>query len=242
MPDLIIRSAKKEIIHGSKYNLSYNKKGEIIALDNLKVGKIVYDKRMAPYKIRKISCNGTVYAIEFFEDTLSTIFLTPLLGGYRTNYLWDRYFINAYFGDFENKIYPDQNVLILLFRDVGNKIFYDLEKWLIKREDYLGDNKPDKYHIQFLFDLDEYAEDFKLFVDGQYSKISENTKQRILEFHNFGLKGVTAGLLYQHPGMRRALLSGLNIDSKDVPEDIELYSKPSLEVEMYRSELKLLAK
>ena len=240
MASLTIHSAKKAAIPNSTYKLSYDEKGRIIALDDLAIGKVVYDKRMNPYKIRKIVYKGAVYVIEFFEDTLSTTFLMPLLGGYRSTYLWDQYFINAYYGDLEARIYPENHVLTLLFRDVGTRKFYDLEKRLIEHKGYLGEEKPDKYHVKFFMDLSEYAADVDLFVDGKYSKLSDGTKQRILEFHNFGLQGTTAGVLYQHPKMRKQLLADLEIDTVDVPKDIELYTKPSLKVEMYRPELKLL--
>jgi len=240
MASLTIRNAKKAVLPNGSYKLSYDQKGRIVALDDLEIGKIVYDKRKRPYKIRRIVYNGAVYTVEFFEDTLSSTFLMPLLGGYRSTYLWDKYFINAYYGDLESRIYPDNHILCLLFRDIGERTFYDFEKRLIERKDYLGDSKPDKYHIQFFIDLSDYAEDFDLFVDGKYSKISDGAKQRILEFHNFGLKGATAGVLYQHPNMRKQLLEQLEIDLADVPEDLELYAKPSLKTEMYRPELKLL--
>lgn len=240
MTSLTIHNAKKAVVPNGTYKLLYNQKGAIVVLDDLEVGKIVYDKRRKPYKIRRIVYNGAVYTVEFFEDTLSTTFLMPLLGGYRSTYLWNKYFINAYYGDLESKVYPDQHILCLLFRDVGDRKFYDLEKRLIERKDYLGDNKPDKYHIQFFIDLSEYSEDFDLFVDGKYSQLSEATKQRILEFHNFGLKGTTASVMYQNPAMRKQMLENLDIHPSDVPEDIELYAKPSLKVEMYRPELKLL--
>jgi len=74
-------------------------------------------------------------------------------------------------------------------------------------------------------------EDVKLLLQGKFSKISNLLKQQILQFFDYNMENsYIAQVLYKSPKLKKMMEQKLDVK---IPKDIELYSKPTLQLEFW---------
>jgi len=123
--------------------------------------------------------------INEFEDTMSSIYITPLLGLKKEHLLLDTNFINTYIEHYNFK-HNLGEYIYLIYRYIPIGYYAKFIEILQKQKgciNYLKDS--DKRFDCFVFKTDEkFINDVKLLLKGKYSKISEEAKKLILNFHN----------------------------------------------------------
>ena len=153
-------------------------------------------------------------------------FIIPLLG-YSVNFFTA--LINCYLGDNTNK--PD-----LTFKKVFIHLKYYDEKIVgIKYFNHYYRLEDDTY--MYVYNIPkEFENDFILFCDGQYSKISQEAKDLICQ--KSGVRPVMDSLVYKvlyKTNDQKQLIEEL-IGEK-LKDEYEVYSKPNLNREVYNGDL-----
>jgi len=106
--------------------------------------------------------------------------------------------------------------LFLLYRFNTNVLFQNFEKKLGYLPEYVQVYDPDKYHRMFVFKLDpEYIESLIKFKEGKFSKIKEQHKKIIMDFHRLDRKYI------ENPDKNRNIISGTLYKQKWKKEQIE---------------------
>lgn len=165
------------------------------------------------------------------DFTEATRFVLPMLYGTDRN---DKFFITK---NFENCYIGDANR-----PELGKKIFllyeYQMSVDYIKFErkiesipefntDY---DYADERQVMYVFDIpDEYNEDFKHFLNGEYSLFSENYKQLIVKFWEIKDK---ESLIYNALYANDVVTDKIKLVDKDT-KDGEYWPKPVLTREIY---------
>lgn len=105
-------------------------------------------------------------------------------------------FVNSFVGD-NTSLYSDYCIL-LLYKFNGKLEYLDFEDKLMKHPEYEAQYSPDKPHVMYVFNIPEkYKEDYQKILDGKYSRISDEYKRHILQFHKFGAVGPVYEVLYR---------------------------------------------
>lgn len=190
------------------------------------IGQLVRPKIRTPYKInviQKLTAGGDPnlpaqgYDLSIAKINLSSIFAAPLLGGNRELFLWDKYFINAFVETNEEK-----NVIALLYRFSGDALFLKFESALCAFRTFKYKVDTDSYHVMFVFDIPDTSKSaYERLMAGEYSKIDDFLKLKILDYHGFNMDGHTARVLFKSEILRKELEEKLDCS---IPESNELHS------------------
>ena len=135
--------------------------------------------------------------LQNIKKTKTYDFLLPLTGYSKVDL--DPYLVNAYLGDAQLLDWdlesPD---IFMLMKYSGQMHFYKLEKEIEKHE-YFNTSYSlfrGKY-IMFVFTLGAtFVKDYHLFLKGKYSKLSQDYKLHILEFHGLDMDSEVAQILF----------------------------------------------
>jgi len=142
------------------------------------------------------------------KQTRSSTYLLPMLGFSIEQLGWNRYgsYVNTYLGNkiTEGSYMNEEYVLHIMFR--VTKLFEDnISKIeILKNSKYfIKEYKPDNTHLVYIFILDKkYHEDYKYFINGKYSMISDKYKKKILAFHGTN-SGLLKDVLYKTEKLRK---------------------------------------
>ena len=221
---------------------------EIVRLEgediSYSIGQIIRPKLRTPYKInviQKLTAGGNPslpaqsYDLSVAKTNLSSIFAAPLLGGNRELFLWDKYFINAFIETHEEK-----NVIALLYRFSGDVLFLKFEAALCAFRTFKYKIDTDSYHVMFVFDIpDTSKSSYEKLIAGEYSKIDDFLKLKILDYHGFSMDGQTARVLFKSEILRKELEEKLDCI---IPESNELHSIFDMTQERFNPEYYYTAK
>ena len=201
------------------------KDGKIVSLampDNyfITVGDTIKIKN-EPYKvniINKVMHNGVLtYHLKTAERTKSSIFVLPMLSGNRSLFLYDSHLINAFI-----KTDTIEDHIILLYSWSQDPLFAKFDLALKKFRDFVTSYDADPNHVVYIFSIPKkHRKNFKLFKAGKYSKLSDEYKLKILDFHNMGVESALAKILFKSNERKVELERKLNAE---LPEDSELLS------------------
>jgi hypothetical protein len=165
------------------------------------------------------------------EKTKSFVFLPPMLN-IDPILLQTHLLLNAYLYD-ENVEDGKEDGLIFLhyeYQDLEGS-FGRLENNMKLVSEFKGIYDPDRYTTMFYFDVPyNRMKEYKLFLQSKYSQVSDEYKQRILKFHNFGTKSEVYGVLYKTKERRKVLEETLDVY---ISEDAEVASLLNIEKETY---------
>lgn len=219
-----------------------NEKGELIGISygeeySVRVGECVeFDKRK--YKINGIvrsdKVNESGYHLVVHSLTKSSQLVLPFLGKGRHFYRWNKNFCNCFIGREETGDYGSS--IYLLYQWDGSKAFTEFEEALKNHPWYAGREEPDKYHTMYEFCIPDDQSDLQKIIQGQYSHISDSSKERILKFHGANTDSKLSKILNRDDGLRRALERKYEIV---VPEGCEVFSSFYIEEEMYLNKYKI---
>lgn len=204
--------------------------GVLIKLDgeelSYQLGQVIRPKIRIPYKvnvIQKLTAGGDVnlppqgYDLSIAKMNLSSIFACPLLGGNRELFLWDKYFINAFV-----ETHNEKNIIALLYRFSADPLFLKFESALCAFRTFKYKVDTDSYHVMFVFDIPDTSKNaYERLMAGEYSKIDDFLKLKILDYHGFSMDGQTAKVLFKSEILKKELEERLDCS---IPDDNELHS------------------
>lgn len=157
--------------------------------------------------------------------TKSTTFIRPMLG-----------YDVLFYGDTHCNCYLNLNGVNEGFNLVFNKERLKLYDYIIKefsKHPLLRNTYDLKDYMIFEFDIpDQYIEDFYLFIDGKYSKMSDDYKEEILALHmsNPKIYEKLEVILYPSKKDIKKLAEFLDVE---LPKDAEVFDKIDLKKELF---------
>ena len=175
-----------------------------------------------PYKIniitREVYDLKTIsYILKTAERNKSSMFVLPMLGGSRHLFMYNSQLLNAFIG-FNDHV----DCIVLLYRWSGDPLFAKFENALKQFQSFIISYDPDPYHVIFVFKIPtDHEEDYKKFLIGKYSELSDIFKLKIIDFHNAELDGTLGQILFKSNNRRLELEEKLGCK---LPEDSELLS------------------
>lgn len=189
---------------------------------------LVHKKR--PYKINIIEQGITrkivYYDLKIAERTKSSIFIMPMLGSHKTLFMYESLLLNAFIG-----IQDTGDCIVLVYRFSMDPIFMKFEQALKQFSNFKEMIDIDPHHVIFVFNVPErHQVDYQKFVAGEYSKMSNDYKIQILDFHDLELGGAIGQILFKSPKRKLQLEQLLAVELED---DSELYSIMSPEIEHF---------
>jgi hypothetical protein len=187
-----------------------------------------------PYRINEISermgHDSPVYDLKIATRTKASLFLLPMLPGPKKVYFYDSLLLNCFIGTEEQS-----NCIALLYRFSGAREFLELESALKGLTIFKSSIDVSPRTVMYVFEVpNKHRDDYKLFLLGKYSKISERYKNRILEFHIMSKTGVIGEILYKSEIRRKEIEERIG---EELLDDDELYSIPEDKFEVYKKEI-----
>lgn len=182
-----------------------------------------------PYKVNiidKIEENDVItYHLKTAERTKSAIFILPMLSGTKNLFLYDTHLLNAFIG-----VKDIEDHLVLLYRWSSDPLFAKFDLALKKFPTFVKSFDTDPSHIVYVFSIpDAHIKNFILFKEGKYSKLDDEYKLKILDFHNMSADSALSKILFKSYERKEELEKKLDAE---LPEDSELLSIINLENEI----------
>jgi len=182
-----------------------------------------------PYKVNIINKvkegNSVIYHLKTAERTKSSIFVLPMLSGNRNLFLYDANLINAFIGYDTVKDH-----LVLLYRWSMDPMFAKFDLALQKFPTFIRSFDADPQHVVYIFSIpDEHLINFNYFKEGKYSKLDDEFKLKILDFHGMAVDSALSKILFKSDERRKQLEEKLNAE---IPDNSELLSIINLEDEI----------
>lgn len=170
----------------------------------------------------------------------SSVFLYPLLNiDKNTQYKPEGSYMGVKTNKGEYK-YED-SILILKYKIIEDIEYFAFEKNVLKaNENYIGYIKINNKYRAYMFDLENKKQDFINVSTGRYSKLSEETKRKILNHNKSNPANVRYLKSYMYPEKYfNTYAKILTVTEKDIPimesllsEVGELCDPPNLEKEI----------
>ena len=195
-----------------------NKKNSIVSLESNKENFIIgecIEVNNIRYKInfiQKIIKNKIkIYEVFSSKRTKSSNFILPMIGGNKKLLFWDRLFINCYIENNEN--------ILLVYRISLDPMFLKFQEALEKFKGLKEIRFPHPEYIIFVFDIpSKHMQNFNHFINGKYSKFTNDYKLKILDFHFLDMEGQTAQILFKAPERKKQLEDALGCILEDESE------------------------
>ena len=179
------------------------------------------------------------------QPNKSAVFILPMLGTrcreFHGNFLPQMQFRNCFIGD-KTKYVKDK--ILLLYRFDADPSYLKFENELENHPLFLDRYEADKKHTMFVFRVpDGSIEDYFKIIKGEYSKIDNNLKIHILDFHGLKEFSNTGGVLYKTSNKREALEAIINEglprrQMVSIPNDVELEEPFNEEIEYFQDKYK----
>jgi hypothetical protein len=169
------------------------------------------------------------------ERTKSYVFLPPMLD-LDPVYMQVHLMLNAYM--FCDDVKSDEEYIFLHYeyQDLDGS-FARLENNFKQLPEFKGMFDPDKYTTIFYFEVPaEWHDDYMLFKQSRYSRISQKLKNKILRFYALGPQSQVYKVLYRDAEKKRQLEEELDVI---LPEDAEVASALEFSNETYTSKIKI---
>lgn len=174
------------------------------------------------YKIKKIMQGADNIKKYKYRFTLfshlrnkSTSYILPLLGKVNNYFFTDSYLINAYLS-------KDLNRLFLLYRYSKSDAYSVIEENILKHPNFVKIHNDIPGFDVFEFNIPErFHKDVNLYINGKYSKMSNDAKSMIKNFYNLNDKSRIWQVLNRDDSLRKELelrfgcsFSGVDFDEK----------------------------
>ena len=181
-----------------------------------------------PYKINIIEKvkdgNALVYHLKTAERTKSSISVLPMLSGDKNLFLYEGNLINAFINYAEL-----ENCIVLLYRWSSDPIFAKFDLALRKFPTFIRAFDADPMHTVYAFNVpDRHKLNFKYFKEGKYSKLEDEYKLKVLEFHGMSVDSALSKILFKADERKKQLERKLGAE---IPENSELLSIIDIETE-----------
>lgn len=178
----------------------------------------VLDANESKFKVNFIIHRGTnIYDLYAMESTDSSIFLVPAIADTRDRLLWNSHFMNAFLYTEES----DTPKIRLLFRKGETSNYKEMSQYLKSHIDFFNVECPDDHTEMYVFRInDQFRDDFRKFLDGKYSKMSDQYKNKICQFHVLRKTHDIYGILYKTDARRKRVEDKIG---QELPNEAELY-------------------
>jgi len=173
----------------------------------------------------------TFYVLESIYNKTS-LFIIPLIFKNKTlaSYIEYNsgnigYLMNGYL-DCNFIEHKAENSIFILLKFSKSSRFKAQEEYLIKHECFVRTIDINNRYVLYEFIIpDNFIEDYKLLLDGKYSLISKQAKERIITFHyNSQEGGLIKKILIREESLIKHYEKELDVNM-NYPDRIELYSK-----------------
>lgn len=169
------------------------------------------------------------------ERTKSYVFLPPMLD-LDPVYMQTHLMLNAYLFCDDVESNEDMIFLHYEYQDMDGS-FARLENNFKQLSEFKGMFDPDKYTTIFYFEVPaQWYDDYLLFKESKYSRISAKLKKRILRFYALGPQSQVYKVLYKDAEKRKQLEEELDVV---LPEEAEVASALEFSSETYTSKNKI---
>ena len=219
--------------------------GELVGLDyddefGVKPNS-VFTLNKHKYKINRVSkvtnskqYAGPGYYLHIAELNKSAMFIMPLLGQNREYFRWDKEFVNCFMGTEDEGCI---NTIRLWYRYPGTVEMEKFEQKLMKHTNYMGQENVDKYHVMYEFSVSmSDMPDYHKLVGGKYSRITDESKERILEFHGSSNGSPLGKILNRDPTRRKKMEKDLDVK---IDKDAELHDPFYEEDELFQNSYRI---
>lgn len=200
------------LLEGKKLHILNNNK-------ILSVGD-VYDRSKIK-DIYKSENKKDEYIIKFYDLSKTSYFILPFVFKNKGVLKFDTHFLYSFLGYKLNNFY----IAIKYTDDIE---YFKLEKYLCTLSNYVNQIHCDD-EMLFIFKLPD-NDDINKIIQGKYSSISDEGKQKIIEFHNIKQPKVSKlyGIMYKTDTRREEInnLLKLNIDNSIEYLGEMLYAEP----------------
>lgn len=179
--------------------------------------------------------SSTTTLIEKYPDYFqkSMFFLYPLL---RLNKKVNKILPKNTFLEMEGYIEPGEYKLICVFH-TDDEDFFEFEQVWVSSNKQLFDKLEigDLDVVVYVFDLSEFKEDFDLFLEGKYSKMSPEVKNKIMQFYEYGTLTYEYVKSFLYPEDYYSTYSQiLSVDETLLRSNVELCSPYDSEKECFK--------
>jgi len=149
----------------------------------------------------------------------TSTFILPMLGYNKSIFKWDTSLMNC-FVEVDGQPETDDE-LHLWYRYIPSVEMESFEDFLTKHPMYLDMKDLDKHHALYRFSIpEEYVPDYKLIKEGRYSKITDLSKKRILDFHSSSIDKPLGKILYKAEDRKKSLEKQFDVE---IDKDAELH-------------------
>jgi hypothetical protein len=191
------------------------------------------------YLIKHITqISDTAFELSSCNLTKSSVFLLPLVAGKKDtqkNYFFNIYLYNCYYRFDNQPEYNDDKHLFLVYRFFSSDYFKDLEEHIRANPNFIKTFEPSTELTTYILEVPlMFQDDVRKILKGQYSKISTTAKSRIMTFHAAHIESELSHILFKKPQLKLKLEEHLGCN---IPEDVELCSRPELHKEKFIYEL-----
>lgn len=176
----------------------------------------------------------TRFRINEFEDNVSSTYILPLIKIKKEHLLIETTFINCYLQHYKFQHNIGEYVY-LIYRYLPLPFYAKFIEILQKQNGCISYfREVDKRFDCFVFKIDESKiKDIKLILKGKYSKISDESKQLILKFHNqTNPEAPINQILYKGNLRRNELIEYFKCSSSDL-DNVDFDNVPKLEEESW---------
>lgn len=161
--------------------------------------------------------------------TKSSIFLMPLVtekGTFHDLYFYNTYLYNAYINFTGLDEFNDNNHLFLVYRFFISDYFKNLENYISQHKNFVKTYEPNREFTVYIMEIPLiFQKDARMILRGKYSNISATAKSKIISFHKAHIESELSHILHKSSKLKEELEQHLGCN---IPEDIELHSKPEL--------------
>jgi hypothetical protein len=171
--------------------------------------------------------NVEYYDLKTCNKNKSSLFVTPMLGGTRSVWHYNRLHFNTF-------IDKDNKLIQLLYKNSNDPLFLNFKKAVTQFKNYqtheiIADGKL-KY-ILFTFKVPEQQKKhYDLFLNGKYSKFSRDFKLKILEYHELEVDHFIGQILFRSKRRKAKLEKKIG---EVLPDGAELFSIPNFKDELF---------
>jgi hypothetical protein len=231
----IVDSRTIRITGGTKTIRTHKAKNKIVSLELpdsrlFSTGDVMNIKNH-PYKINIIEAvygNGILfYETYIAKKTKSTLLIMPMLGGNKHLYFYNQHLINCFLGTKKE----GEGSITLLYRWSKDPLFLKFEGAIKQFRNFVKTTDVSKEFVLYKFDIPiKYKKDYKTFIKGKYSELSNNYKNQILKFHKADINSQISQILYKGEKRRNRLEHSLGIE---LDLDAELFSIVDMNLELF---------
>ncbi len=247
--EVILRHDSLSIIKVKKND---NKEITAIKIDDftITIGQIIniklIDKNIRPFKINHIKeKSDTSYTLFATTLTKASRWIMPMIrvkDETQTSMKYSSYFVNCYVGTIDQGY---TNEIYLVYRFSGDIEYRDFEEKLKIHPQFSRMIELDHHHTMYVFNMTMDNEiNFKKFINGEYSKFTDDYKKKILSFvinpaitsEDDMKKTITYGVLYKTNTQKKRIESFIGTS---LSEKAEFYGIPIESEEIYNLDLEI---